>query len=50
MKKVVEQRIHVGFPKIVHSQNALVKLRNHQVNFGKMCSRVGQTVRGPEYK
>lgn len=50
MKATVEHRIHVGLPKIAHSQIALVKLRSHQVNFGKMCFRVGKIVRGPEYR
>lgn len=50
MKKVVEQRINSGIPQIVRSQNALIKLRNHQQNFGGMCTRVGEIVRGPSYR
>lgn len=50
MKKVVEQRINVGVPQIVRSQISLIKLRNHQYNFGNMCSRVGEIVRGPSYR
>lgn len=50
MKKVVEHRIYTGLPKIIQSQNDLIKVRNHQVNFRKLCSRVGQTVHGSDYR
>jgi hypothetical protein len=46
MKKIVDQRINVGIPQIVKSQNTLIRLRNHQHNFGNMCSRV----RGSTYR
>lgn len=50
MKKVLEHRINTGIPQIIRSQMTLIKLRNHQHNFGNMCLRVGKIIRGPGYR
>lgn len=50
MKKIVDQRINVGIPHIIRSQEVLIKIRNNQHNFGSLCLRVGKIVRGPDYR
>lgn len=47
---VVNQRVKVNVHKIVQSQREMIKLRIHQVNFGKICQQVGSMVLGEEYR
>lgn len=48
--KIVNNRIKISIPKVIESQRDMIKLRNHQHKFKDICKRVGENVRGDEYR
>lgn len=48
--KVINNKIKLGIPKIIQTQRDMIKSRNSQLQFGEICMKYGENVRGEDYR